>query len=149
MSMQVFTKLLADFGASAGIPGLAVDDEGYCILKLDEKIVLVMQYEHETESIVLYADLGKYPQAGEHAVFYDILQANCLWTGTGGATLGVNAGTNSVLMCYRLPARHLDTGIFEQTIESLANTAEFWTNRIEALGHRASMTEPVFTGIRV
>ena len=150
--MGTFAKLLADFGATTGIPSLAADSEGYCILELDEKVVLVMQYEQETESIVFYTDLGKYPRTCEQAVFFDILQANCLWAGTGGTTLGINAENNSVLMCYRLQTLNLEPETFERTIESFTNTAEYWTGRIEALGRDdtgMSISESVPMGIRV
>ncbi len=134
MSTELYAKLIADLGNAVGIPSLVPDEEGYCILGLDERIVLVMQYEPETESIVLFTDLGPCPSNDKSEFLADLLKANCLWAGTGGATLGLNADTGTILLCYRMPARHFEFEPFQSTIEGMVNTAEFWKSRMESHG---------------
>ena len=152
MSSDLFSKLLGAFGDSVGVPDLATDEDRYCVIKLDDRIVLVMQYEPDTESVVLYVDLGPYPEEHEREVFASLLQANCLWAGTGGATLGVNGSSRTILLGYRLSVRNLELEPFKSAVESLVNTAEFWMNRIGEMGRGARPAPPEeqeATGLRV
>ena len=60
-----------------------------------------------------------------------LLEANVLWAGTGGATLGVIPDDRSVVLAYQEKAAAIDGQRFENLLSGLADAAEFWKKLIE------------------
>lgn len=132
MSVEQFNSFLQELGAQTGFSGLAADEEGFCIFKIDNSIVLTIQYEQKTEKVVLFAEAGQVDPAFEKHVSRDLLAANYFWTGTGGATLSMHAG-GCVMLAYQTPIDRMSFPDFQQTLETFINSVEFWKNRLTEL----------------
>lgn len=133
MSNQLYTDLLKQLGESVGLPELAPDEDDYCCLGFDDKIVTHLQFNAENEILMLFVQLGTIDEALQNTVYPKILKANLFWQGTGGATIGIDDETHEVLMCYQTPIRILDFQKFQELLEGFINTAELWINTLESI----------------
>ncbi len=74
--------------------------------------------------------------------FYpELLEANLLWAGTGGATLGVDPATLSVFMCYQEKMEGMEFLRFQELLKGFSDTALFWNQRL-AGGEAEGKTPP-------
>ena len=76
--------------------------------------------------VVLFAVLGAPPAHRQPDVHRLLLEANNLWSGTSGATLGVQQDTGNVVMATRLPVEGMTPEQFAGVIETFLDTALFW-----------------------
>lgn len=135
MSLVNYKQLLSELGQSTGIPDLTSDNDNYCCLGFDDKIIVHLQFNPENEMLMLFAQLGKIDEDKTTMLYPRILKANLFWQGTAGATIGVDDETREVLMSYQLPLSFMDFPKFQETLESFINTAELWINTLEAVQH--------------
>lgn len=133
MSKELYKKLLTDLGQSVGLPDLAADDDDYCCLGFDDKIVTHLQYNEENDVLMMFAQLGIIDEDKQADMYPRILKANLFWQGTGGATIGIDDETREVLMCYQTSMNHLDFQKFQELLEGFINTSELWINTLEAV----------------
>ena len=129
--MTIMTDLLKDFGSTIGTPDLSPDEEGYVCFAVDENLIIHLQYEQELETLRFFTGLGEVSAVNKAAVIEDLLNANVLWRGTGGATLGLDSQKDVVTMAYQEPISNISYGRFEQILEGFLTTAEQWMRRIQ------------------
>lgn len=114
-----------------GMQKIQVNEEGVCALTFDDKIILNLEYNGELDLLTLYCRLGVIAPDRVGAVYPLLLEANVLWAGTGGATLGVIPADLSVVLAYQERAGAIDGQRFETLLSGLVDVAEFWTKLIE------------------
>lgn len=142
MSLVMFKSLLADLGQQLGIPDLAAaEDDGHCALALPDDRVVVLEYDDAIEAVTLFCELGTIERQHGEVVLLELLNANVLWSGTGGATLGVHQQTGQVTLGYRVPVKALDTERFLQTIEEFLNGIDHWRQRLDHHNHNPITNE--------
>jgi hypothetical protein len=124
--MQV---LLKDLGVTVGVPDLEFDENGYCVVYLDE-IQINMELGEEDESLFFYTHVGEVPEDGRPEFYEMLLDANWFYKGTAGATLGIDKDSSVVSIIYRASTTELDTEKFQKIIENFANLSENWMSRI-------------------
>ena len=131
MSLSVMENILAEFGASIGIPDLRPDAEQRCNLMFDD-VAVSFELGGGDESLYIYALLGDVPETGAEAAYADLLGANYSFGGTGGSTLSVDPQTGGIVLIReeRLEALRLPT--FEAVVQDFVNVAEQWMNRIRS-----------------
>lgn len=149
MSQDLYKQLLSELGASVGLPDLAPDEDDYCCLGFDDKIVTHLQYNAENEILMMFSQLGEIDDEQKNAIYPKMLKANLFWQGTGGGTIGVDDETNEVLMCYQFPIRQLDFHKFQELLESFINTSELWINTLEAAQRGEGLDEDGGSGASV
>lgn len=82
--------------------------------------------------VVFFARLGKPTgDTGREAIYRLMLQANALWRGTGGNTLGLHEPTGEVLLCGRVPLALCTAQALAGLLEAFAGTAQLWTEVIQ------------------
>lgn len=135
MSLVNYKQLLSELGQSTGIPGLTSDNDNYCCLGFDDKIIVHLQFNPESEILMFFCQLGKVDEDKASVLYPRLLKANLFWQGTGGATIGVNDESGEILMGYQAPLMHMDFPMFQKTLERFINTAELWINTLEAFNH--------------
>lgn len=133
MSQERVNSLLKILGERIGVAEVALDDCGYCCLSFDEVFV---NMECSGEQLALYAWLGTLAGAPRSLLAAELLDANYLFRGTQGATLGVDQATGDALLAVQLPVATLEIDDFEQSLENFVNVAERWRKRFE----QAAMT---------
>jgi Tir chaperone protein (CesT). len=122
------SDLLQELGQKLGLGPLALDDSGNCQLVFDGDLVVELQAPGDG-FISLVATVCPVPADGREALFTDLLEANLLGQGTGGATLALDTALDEVVLCQRLETAQLDNEGFEGALETFINHLEFWKGR--------------------
>ena len=125
MSKETFANLVADLGKMIGIPQLTIDEDEYCFLNIDEKILMTLFRDPNTDFFTLYCELGSYDESNPE-VFKSLLEANYLWSGTGG----INSLNKTILMAYKHPLFMTDFQQFFSIVQTFINTAELLIDEI-------------------
>ena len=134
MSANAMRALMRDFGASIGIKELEPDEEHRCNLMFDDVAVSFELTRNET-TLCIYALIGTIAHEREAALHRQMLEANYLLDASASATLGVEAGSRSVVITREERLDNLRLPNLEQIVESFVNTAEHWMKRIEGGGN--------------
>lgn len=81
--------------------------------------------EHATY-VVFFTLLGAVDSARQPLILRTLLEANNLWAGTAGCTLGMQAGSGQIILCAQLPLAFLTGPDLSAVLASFAETATFW-----------------------
>ena len=119
-------ELLKAFGTATGLPGLATEDNGVCVLVLDGRTNLYLLVDHTTENLVMWSTIATLPTGKAEPALRALMQANLFWTGTQGATLGLMPDSDNVVLAIRQPVVGVDA-------DGLRDLIELMLGRIEAL----------------
>ena len=92
---MTFEETMESLGAELGVP-LSVEDGKACFeaVPAGGGDVIEIDFKELLEGVVavMSADLGEMPKEGAEALMKDMLEANHLFDGTGGATFSVDDG---------------------------------------------------------
>lgn len=123
-------ELVANLGKLIKVDGLSFDQEGNCIILLDDKILFILELVEDHDGIIFGVVLGNLPIEGRESMLYELLSANFYWNRTDGATIGIDDETDIVTLCYFLQFPLKDDADFEITFEKLANISEYWIDKL-------------------
>lgn len=136
---------LAALGRALGLDALALDAQGACALQVDAGPAVHLQAAAEGEQGVLFAVVATLPpvaDGGSRHLLRSLLEANCLWQGTGGATLGLDdESPPRVVLAQRVPWAQLGAPAFLD----FAAQAAAWQARLEGAGCDADGDAPAGT----
>lgn len=139
--------LLAALGRLVGIPQLGLDDAGCCALSFDTTVVN-FEADEEAHRLFLYADVGDAPERLSEALYRDLLAANLLWRGTGGATLSLDERRRRFVLAHAVPVERISEADFVETVERFADIAETWAKRVADIEtHPDADVEPLPVGL--
>jgi hypothetical protein len=142
MSRQIADSLLAGFGETIGIPGLAFDEKGSCSLVFDGNILVNVAVEERRRRLVLFSFLCELPRSSRSKQFAAMLEGNFFWQGTDGATLSFETASRSALLMYPVPLEGLNPSALHMVMERFVNTAETWVARLTELIGRDEDDDP-------
>lgn len=132
-------ELLKQFGATVGMPGLATEENGVCILVFDRRTTLYLLVDPRNGHLVMWSTIAALPAGKAEAALRALMQANLFWTGTAGATLGLMPDSDDVVLAIRRPVDGLD-------VAALRDLIELMVGRIEALAPIAAGEAATMTG---
>ena len=128
-SANLLKNLIAEFGASIGIPELTLDEENRCNLMFDE-VAVSFELSPDEDAVYIYAYLGDVVRTGNGALFTALLGANYLFKGTRGATIGVDEASGRVVMIRSEDLSALRLSRFSSLVEEFINLAELWQKKL-------------------
>ena len=128
-SANLLKNLIAEFGASIGIPELTLDEENRCNLMFDE-VAVSFELSPDEDAVYIYAYLGDVVPGNNNALFASLLDANYLFRGTGGATIGVDEASGRVVMIRSEDLSALRLSRFSSLAEEFINLAELWQKKL-------------------
>ncbi len=131
MSRETVQSLLSELAELAGLDDLTLDDDGSCLLRLDQ-VLVHLEHRADDDLLCLFCPLGDAPEPRVVAIMAELLDANVLFSGTGNATLGIPAGTRLVTLQRLVSVEAMDLPAFQAVLEGLVSTAEHWLKRLEA-----------------
>ena len=140
MSIEHFNELLKDLGKSVGLPDLKPSNEGLCSLRFDDRVTIDLEANEETGALIFSSIVGTLLPYQTEKFYPELLEANLLWAGTGGATLGVDPATLSVFMCYQEKMEGMEFLRFQELLKGFSDTALFWNQRLA--GSEAAGSKP-------
>ena len=101
MSKQNLQTLLQRLGQTVGIADLALDDDGYCLLRLDGTLDIAVEFIEDAELVVLTARCGALGEQNREAVLQQIADAN-FWLGEAQYSQGkFNEAAKTFLNAYK------------------------------------------------
>ena len=124
-------SLLSHIGDGQGLPDMCLDENNHCMLLLDDKIILNLDFDDKKGTLVIYAYIGEVPLANREAIYTQALEDNFFWNGTGGATLGLDKQSQSLMLVktYTLPLQ--DFNSFEDELSNFVEIVDKWIVAIE------------------
>ncbi len=131
MSMERFQNLLKDLGSSVGLPDLKPSDDGLCSLRFDDRVTIDLESNDETGAMIFSSIVATLLPYQTEKLYAELLEANLLWAGTGGATLGVDPATLSVFMCYQEKIEGMEFLRFQELLKGFSDVALFWNKRLQ------------------
>ncbi len=139
---MAFDDMISLLSKAIGIE-LQIED-GVCGFKAGDpeddvaSVSIMISNVEERSEILLYADLGNVPPEGREDFYRTLLEANNLFQGTAGATLGLENGTGLI----RLQLRE-NSSIFannaEEHVGAFVETALTWKKLV--VDYRVSRKE--------
>lgn len=130
MLLEHFNDLLKDLGKSVGLPDLKPSSDGLCSLRFDDRVTIDLECSEERGALIFSSIVGTLLPYQAPKVYPELLEANLLWVGTGGATLGVDPATLSVFMCYQEKMEGMEFTRFQDLLKGFSDTALFWNKRL-------------------
>lgn len=122
---DVAMKLVETLGASLGLDGLSLDEEGCCCIAFDG---MPVNFEHEAQSedLLLIARIADGPSDPSPRYVNEILDLSYTAMLTSGGCLGYDKAAGAIMFADRLPLRLLDEARFERAIENYVDRADGW-----------------------
>ena len=126
MSVDALSNLIADFGASIGLPELCLDEDGRVNLEFDD-IPISIESSSRDDAVSIYSLIDRLPPGVRHERLYaKLLNANYLHRETDGGALGVDADTGNIVLVREHNLAAMRPGDFEANVERFINLAERW-----------------------
>ena len=132
MSRDNLQTLIERLSTELGLSDLRLDAElDACGFQADGKIDVLIEYEEESDTVLLTATVGKLPPVEERAsLLQQLLDANYYGVGSGGGTLATNSDAGEVYLQIRESTEQLDQKRFAELLQTLLNNAEVWNSRL-------------------
>jgi len=130
MSLEHFQQLIKNLGERIGISNLEPHPQGLCSLRFDDRVTIDLEYNSEQDALLLSSLVGVLKKQESKEVYDELLEANLLWGGTNGATIGVDPASLAVFLCYQEQLKGISLEQFEQRIKKFSDTALFWNQRL-------------------
>ena len=141
MFPQSVSDAFERLGEELGVEQFSFDDDGYCLLRIDDAIDLAIELDEDTQSVFLTADCGDLPTANREKVLQELLDANFYWAGSGGASFATNSQAGTVCLQAREPAAHLDLDRLRHLLLAMISNAEVWRKRLEEIAAEQAPTQ--------
>jgi hypothetical protein len=136
-------RLLGELGSTLGLRGLRFDEDGRCLLAIDE-LPVELERVSDGSALLLTCIVGELPATGREGAMGRLLDANFLYKGTQGATLGVALGSDVVVLFHRVAAAGLGLIALRQMLENFTAAGEH-ARTLLALGDEVP-AQPAPTG---
>lgn len=132
MNNKFFASVLSSFGKRIGIPELCLDEQNQCMLQVND-VVFNLQWTEKTETLLLYAPVGKLDKNCHAEVYRRLLAANCLGAETDGFQLGLEDSLDILMLSGQFTLPAINDNQLEGCIRALVAAASKWTNKVARL----------------
>ena len=123
---QAYKNLLSEFANEIGLQPLEQFLETEEVVIDDITVSLYFEGDEDLGDVVFFSLLGKPSGERQPAVTRVLLEANYLWAGTGGATLGMSPEDGTVIMAARLPLDTLNGAALASILDAFVDSASYW-----------------------
>ena len=144
MSSNNLNALLSEFYRKVGFADFVENEDDYYCFTVNDSLLLELKYHPESGVIDFFVQLGLIDPERRDEILIEILDANVLWRGTAGVTLGQDSTTGMVTLAYQENVEHMSSQRFEQIIETVLTSAEYWAGRVA--GADRAGTDPIVSG---
>lgn len=133
--MTRYTELLKQY---ASLANLQAEDflANQELVIADTAIGLASEGDPDFGDLVVFSTLGRPAADVEREKLMQLmLEANALWAGTGGCTLGLQAGTGAVLLCARLSLVATTASSLSAALQAFTDVALLWKEVVQGKVH--------------
>jgi hypothetical protein len=135
---MAFIDLMNALASVSGLDKIALAPNGVGALLFDQTLQIDFEYQESSGDLMLACVIGEYLPDCEAGVMKALAEANFVWAGTGGATLGANTDAKYILLAYRENTEHMDWPRFSRLLEGFLATAEQWRTRLATIQEQFS-----------
>lgn len=128
---------LSGLGRAGGVD-IALDEGGAVGLALASGLVLGVELDEPAGLLHLHCGLLRPPAASRAAVLEEAMALNLFGRGTGGATLGLERPTDTVVLSVTRDAWAIEAEDFAALLEGFGETAESLRERLLRVGGEGS-----------
>lgn len=121
-------QVLREFGAKIGLPQIDFNADNFCTLSFDD--VIVNLELPESDCLAFYLWIAAVEEDRRPEVAQAVADANYLFFGTYGATLGMSRSSGDLVLAVQVADATLTLPRLEQTLENLVNLAQAWRTRL-------------------
>lgn len=129
--MTRYTGLLEDYARLANLPAeeFLANQE---LVIADIAIGLASEGDPDSGNLIVFSTLGRPAEDVEREKLLQLmLEANALWVGTGGCTLGLQSGTGAVLLCARLSLPTTTPSSLSSALQAFVDVALVWKEVVQ------------------
>lgn len=125
-----FNELIAAFAQSNGQESLPIDEQGVCSFVVDHTLPVNLAAAGGGEELVVFAPLGRVPEADRTQWLTRMLVAN--GAGAGMYRLGLAPGSSSAVLSARRPLAGLDDAELTRWLGEFVSVARAWMGALAA-----------------
>lgn len=123
--IQSYNELIEAFARHVGMDADALAATQEIVIE-GLKVGLLYDGDDSMGDIVYFTQLGAPPAQRVASVYKTMLEANNLWVGTGGSTLGIQPDTGCVVLCGRLDVVGVTAEGLALLLDAFSDTALYW-----------------------
>jgi hypothetical protein len=114
---------------------LKLDGTDTCVFTIDEKYVFIVQFDEESEHLLVNLPLGNLPEGEDGKnLAVEMLCGNYCWSLTSGGTLGLDEETGIASVCYGFDLSDGKGKGFEEVLSDLIDVGEYWMGKLSQSG---------------
>ena len=135
MSMDL-AHLLQQLATSLGVDSLELNEHGVLSLQFDDKVIVHMEPDPQTEDCHMYSSLCRIPddEGARLALFSAILAANGFGRGTLGAAFAVDEQAQEVILARIFRPERTEVEDLRHWISEMVSAMNIWLQRLPELG---------------
>jgi len=133
MSRAAAAILIADLARELDLPELALDEQDYVCVQIEDGVVVNIDYFEEGDVLSLYTTVGEAPAEQRRPILQRMLESNFAWQGTAGATLCLDPSEELALLTGSMPLGDMDLPALKQLLADFCQLAWMWSERLQQL----------------
>ena len=138
--MNHFHELLNEYAEDGGLDAARLVATSDVVID-GVTISLMPDGDPDVGDVIFYAELAPRPESVHPVTLRAVLEANMLWAGTGGCTLGLHPEAECITVCLRIALRDLDASTLAAMLEHFAEIVKTWDGHLADLA--ASLRTPI------
>lgn len=146
-------RCLTHFCAFTGAPLLALNTQGVCSFKYQDRWDIGIELPKDSSLLYFYGTLLDLPVEGRLNLYATALKLNAYCMQTRGATIALDTNAEKLLLCYLSPLESLDevrfTNILNNFVQTLQNLHEILSSDTASQPEHKPTAEVQFWGQRV
>jgi hypothetical protein len=127
-----FQDILQELGSRMGLRGLCLDDNNVCRLVFDGRLTIDIEPLPERNRLFLHSVVCPLPAEDREGLFAELLEANLFGKATGGASFGLDANLEEILLFRELDLANLDYQGLASELEIFLQQLEIWTEKVRS-----------------
>ncbi len=130
--MEQYRAFLEKVAEVASIGDLTPDEDGLVSLKIDDSVVLNLQYVSKTSKIFCFVDMCELPADADGELLRDLLAANLFYTETAGGSFAIESESNRIIYQYLFDfaPETADAAQFVAVLEKILSLMDLWIARV-------------------
>ncbi|MCP4747330.1 MAG: type III secretion system chaperone [Desulfobacteraceae bacterium] len=134
---EELSNYLRDISYRLGVGLPALDQNGVCAMRYDDKFNVILEVPDASDDIYMYAILMSQHTASVQ--FYQkLLEANFLCMDTERATFCLDKESNDIVLCRTIEFENLTADKLEKVINQFLSAADKWNNKLIEIEHSAA-----------
>lgn len=130
-------RLFHDLGRDLALEGLDFSSEGICVLSFDE-IELRFEYQEPRNELLVTSPIGSIPADHSGQGVRILLELSTLSMASGGGTIGLQPGENSLIWIDRLMVTGLSYPALRSWLETTLIKIQSWLPALERVQQLAA-----------